>query len=46
MPVLGNRIDFLTSEEEKKETLNHDAVVNINKEPQKLPELEMNKILM
>lgn len=42
--VLGVSIDFLASEEEKEETLNHDAVVRI-KELQKLPEQEKNKIL-
>ena len=42
--VLGVSIDFLASEEEKEETLNHDAVVRI-KELQKLPERGKNKIL-
>lgn len=41
--VLGVSIDFLASEEEREEALNHDAVIRI-KEIQKLPELEKNKI--
>jgi transcriptional regulator with XRE-family HTH domain len=40
---LGISIDFFANEEEKKETLKHDAVAMIN-ELQKLPEQKRNKI--